>query len=246
MNTMDLVDATLWIQRLLGAGLVIQSAELLKTRGIYKKGGALEGNDVTPWLALRIGLASTLIVSPLEPLSWAAAIVHAVLLGNSIWLTMRSRGPVCGGSDSMFFQVQLGLLIASCGFLEPVLIKLGLGWIVAQSVLSYLLAGVSKLRTAGWWNGRALQSLLTSDGPYRGFAPARKLASSRPLCAVVGGGIMLFELLLPAVLILPTEGKLVLLAAGCAFHIANALVLGLNRFVWAWVATYPAILAMSR
>ena len=77
----------------------------------------------------------------------------------------------------MFFQVQLGLLIASCGFLEPILIKLGLGWIVAQSVLSYFLAGVLKLRTAGWWNGRALQKLLRSDGPYRIFTPARKLAS---------------------------------------------------------------------
>ena len=246
MNTMDLSDAMLWTQRLLGAGLFVQSAELIKTRSIYDKGGALEGSAVTPWLAVRIGFAGWLIVSPVEPFGWASVIVNLLLLGNSIWLTVRSRGPVCGGSDSMLFQVQLGLLIASCGFLEPVLIKLGLGWIVAQSVVSYFLAGVSKLRTAGWWNGRALKRLLRSDGPYRIFAPARKLASSRPFCAVLGGGMVLFELVFPAVLILPSEGKLVLLTAGCAFHVANALVLGLNRFVWAWVATYPAILAMSR
>ena len=160
MNTLDLSEAMLWTERLLGAGLFIQSVELIKTRSIYESGGALEGSAVTPWLALRLGLASLLIVSPLEPLSWASVIANMLLLGNSIWLTVRSRGPVCGGSDSMLFQVQLGLLIGSLGFLEPTLVKLGLGWIAAQSVLSYFLAGVSKLRTDDWWNGRALQNLL--------------------------------------------------------------------------------------
>ncbi len=246
MNTLDLSEAMLWTERLLGAGLFIQSVELIKTRSIYESGGALEGSAVTPWLALRLGLASLLIVSPLEPLSWASVIANMLLLGNSIWLTVRSRGPVCGGSDSMLFQVQLGLLIGSLGFLEPTLVKLGLGWIAAQSVLSYFLAGVSKLRTDDWWNGRALQNLLASKGPYVVFAPARRLASHRPLCGVLGGGMILFELLFPAVLILPMEGKIALLSLGLLFHLGNALLLGLNRFLWAWAATYPAILAMSR
>ena len=59
-----------------------------------------------------------------------------LLLANSVWQKVRSRGPVCGGSDSMFLQVQLGLLIASLGSLEPLLGKVGLGWIAAKSVLS--------------------------------------------------------------------------------------------------------------
>ena len=46
-------------------------------------------------------------------------------------------------------------------------------------------------------------------------------------------------------LIFPLEGKVILLALGFTFHVVNAFVLGLNRFVWAWVATYPAILAFG-
>ena len=29
---------------------------------------------------------------------------------------------------------------------------------------------------------------------------------------------------------------------GILFHLLNALVLGFNKFVWAWFATYPVIL----
>lgn len=241
------LPTALWLtQRLLGLGISLQSAELLSTRHSHARGGVLEGPPVTPWLGLRLVLALTLVAAPMPPLSWLAVIVHALLLLNSVWLTVRSRGPVCGGSDSMFFQVQLGLLIASLGFLEPALVKLGLGWIAAQSVLSYFLAGVSKLRSAGWWNGRALQNLLGSEGPYVLFAPARRLASSRLVCAVLGGGMIALELVFPAVLILPIEGKAALLTLGLLFHLANALLLGLNRFVWAWAATYPALLALGR
>ena len=54
--------------------------------------------------------------------------------------------------------------------------------------------------------------------------------------------IILFEIAFPLVLILPWEGKLLLLSIGLLFHITNAVVLGLNRFIWAWSATYPALL----
>ncbi len=246
MTTIDLPLAVVLTQRLLGAGIFLQTAELLSARCCYAKCGLLEGSPVTPWLGLRLVLALMLVLAPVPPLSWLAVIVHALLLLNSVWLTVRSRGPVCGGSDTMFFQVQLGLLIAGLGFLEPFLVKLGLGWIAAQSVLSYFLAGVSKLRNAGWWMGRALQNLLASEGPYVVFAPARRLASNRRLCAVLGGGMVGLELIFPAVLILPMEGKAIVLSMGLLFHLANALLLGFNRFLWAWAATYPALLALGR
>ena len=36
------------------------------------------------------------------------------------------------------------------------------------------------------------------------------------------------------------------LAAGLLFHLANAALVGFNRFPWAWAATYPAILYAAR
>lgn len=242
MTTPDPIATLLLTQRLLGVGLLIQSAEIFQTRRIYAGGGALVGGGVGLLLAVRSAIALGLIIAPIHCVSLASAVIHLALLGSSAWLVVRSRGPVCGGSDSMFFQVQLGLFVASLGFLNPVLVRIGLGWIAAQSVLSYFLAGLAKLKNAGWRNGAALRNLLSSDGPYVLLSGARGLAKSRTLCVLLGWGVVLFELAFAFVLVLPVEGKWVFLGLGLTFHLVNAVVLGLNRFVWAWMATYPALL----
>lgn len=243
MTTPDPITTLLLTQRLLGVGLLIQSAEIFQTRRIYESGGALAGNGgIDLLLAVRSVISLWLIIAPINCVSLAAAAIHLALLASAACLVVRSHGPVCGGSDSMFFQVQLGLFVASLGFANPLLVKIGLGWIAAQSVLSYFLAGVAKLKNAGWRNGVALRNLFSLDGPYVLLSGVRGLAKSKPLCALLGFGVVLFELAFPAVLVLPMEGKWVLLGLGLAFHLANAVVLGLNRFVWAWAATYPALL----
>ncbi len=242
MMPLDSDTALLLTHRVLGMGLVIQSAELFVTRQIFAPGGALAGRSVTWLLLLRGLLACWLVMTPNPPTSINSAALLLGLLGSSVWLTVRARGPLCGGSDSMFFQVQLGLGIAAFGFIDPVLIRIGLGWIAAQSILSYFLAGVAKLQHGGWRNGRALQNLFAARGPYVLLTGTRAVAQSQPLCALLGWGILLFELGFPGLLILPLEGKLVWLGLGLAFHVANAALLGLNRFIWAWAATYPALL----
>lgn len=242
MTTPDPIETVLLTQRLLGAGVLIQSAEIFWARRIYESGNALAGDGVGLLLAVRSVISLWLIIAPINCVSVLTAALHLTLLISSAWLVLRSRGPVGGGSDSMFFQVQLGLFVASLGFAHPLLIKIGLGWIAAQSVLSYFLAGLAKLKNVGWRNGAALQNLLRSDGPYVLLSGVRGLANAKPFCVLLGWGVVAFELFFPVVLILPTEGKWVLLGLGLAFHLANAVVLGLNRFVWAWTATYPALL----
>ncbi len=243
MTKPDLLLTLLLTQRLLGLGLLLQSVEIFQTRRIYAAGAALAGRGRLEWLVtIRGALALGLIMAPVPVMSAVATVIGLLLLVSTVWLTVRSRGPVCGGSDSMFFQVQLGLLVASLGFIHPLGAKLGLGWIVAQSVLSYFLAGLAKLKNVGWRNGVALQNLFRSAGPYVLLTGSRRLAEAPIVCAVLAWGVLGFELLFPAVLFLPLEAKLVFLALGLAFHIANAALLGLNRFIWAWAATYPALL----
>ena len=58
-------------------------------------------------------------------------------------------------------------------------------WLVAQSVMSYFLAGMAKVKSTGWLNGHAVQDLSASDGPYKILAAACNLASNRLLCAVL-------------------------------------------------------------
>lgn len=246
MTPLDQDMALLLTQRILGIGLLLQSVELFAARQIYAPGGALAGRvSVNPLLAGRGAISMWLLIAPGGVSTHLSALFMAVLLASSAWLVIRSRGPVCGGSDSMFFQVQLGLLIAALGDLHPALPRVGLGWIAAQSVLSYFLAGVGKLRNAAWRDGAALQRLFTSNGPYVLWQGIRGLAKAKSLCAVLGWGIVLFELVVPAVLLMPVEGRCAFLGLALAFHVVNAVVLGLNRFIWAWAATYPALLYFS-
>lgn len=243
MMPLDQAEAVLWTKRILGGGLLLQSIELFVARRIYEPGGALAGRgNVNLLLAVRGALSIWLLVAPSGVSAHLSALFLAVLLVSSAWLVIRSRGPVCGGSDSMFFQVQLGLFLAALGFLHPTMPRLGLGWIAAQSVLSYFLAGVGKLRNSAWRDGAALQRLFASNGPYVLWQGIRGLVQAKFLCALLGWGIVLFELAFPAVLLMPMEGRYVFLGLALVFHLVNALVLGLNRFIWAWAATYPALL----
>jgi hypothetical protein len=230
----------------------VQGVEVFVTRRIYARGGALQiasksalcnsGNDVGVIALLRMVISLWLVFCPIHKSGHVLPVAIFVLVLTSVYLTVRTRGPMCGGSDSMFFQVQLGLLAGSFGFLNPLLPKIGLGWIAAQGVLSYFLAGFSKFRNVRWRNGAAMRSLIVSEGAYVIFQPVRVLARSPAACVLIGWSVLVFELMFPLVLVLPMEGRLVLVCLGFAFHTVNAVVLGLNRFVWAWSATYPAVL----
>lgn len=53
--------------------------------------------------------------------------------------------------------------------------------------------------------------------------------------------VILFELVFPLALL----NQALLITALCVagmFHLANARLFGLNRFLWFWVAAYPSIL----
>jgi hypothetical protein len=46
--------------------------------------------------------------------------------------------------------------------------------------------------------------------------------------------------------ILPRQALLVLFAVAATFHVAVAITMGLNGFVWSFVATYPAIFYLNQ
>jgi hypothetical protein len=56
---------------------------------------------------------------------------------------------------------------------------------------------------------------------------------------------MLFECTFPLALISGGTGFAVFAVIGLLFHVLSAMTMGLNTFVWAFVATYPAILFCS-
>lgn len=188
-------------------------------------------------------MAGCLLCTPwVVPVGLLAFVVQLFLLVGSAFLVIRTGGPLCGGSDSMFFQVQLGLFVAAAGFVSPPLVAIGLAWIAAHSVLSYFLAGVAKARSRRWWNGEAIQNLLRTCRPYAVWSPMRAIASGAKLFPWTGVFVVLFELAAPAVLVIPPGQRMLFLILGFLFHLGIAVALGLNRFFWAWISTYPALL----
>jgi hypothetical protein len=162
---------------------------------------------------------------------------------SQIAICVRFRGTFNGGSDSMTVLILLSLSFAALARPEPFGAKAGLAYIAVQLTLSYFIAGIAKLKQAEWRDGSALAGFLTRSA-YAAPAWAAQLARPalrRPLAWSVIG----FECLFPLAWLDPRL-CLLLMAAGACFHLLNSYVFGLNRFLFAWLAAYPALFFCSQ
>jgi hypothetical protein len=193
-------------------------------------------------LALRLVVSAYCllpVVTGLPP-HWA---VPAILFASSLLIAVRWRGTFNGGSDYMTILIALSLTVARAFEGQEWIQRAALGYIAVQAVASYFVAGVVKARAPAWRDGRALGAFLRTPGYAVPVGLRRALAapSRARLAALASWGIILFECTFPAVF-LGRGIALGYLGAGLGFHLANVYVFGLNRFVLAWLAAYPAIL----
>jgi hypothetical protein len=195
-------------------------------------------------LGLRLVAAVTLLVPPAAAVPGVALAALVVLLVSTLLLALRWRGSVNGGSDFMTLVVLSALTVAAAFPARP-LVALGATWYVAiQACNSYFVAGVVKLKSAAWRQGRALPVFLAGavhDAPRLRAAFERRPALAR----VASYAVMLLECSFPLALWRP-EACVALCALALAFHVGNVYVFGLNRFLWAWAATYPALYYCSQ
>jgi hypothetical protein len=187
-------------------------------------------------LWLRAGL-SVLLMAGLLPAAGALA-----LFAIALALLFRWRGAFNGGSDFMTLVGLTGLLLAHG---VGAFAGMGQGWRVAlwyvalQSITSYFVSGWVKLLRAEWRTGRALPVFLDS-GVY-GPLPAGSLLRHPRVAQACAWAFTVWEGCFPLALL-----DVRLAAAFCAvaavFHFLVFWFFGLNRFFWAWLATYPAVL----
>ncbi len=118
-------------------------------------------------------------------------------------------------------------------------------FLALQSSLSYLVAGASKLMSPSWRDGSAIPGIFrTSTYGDAGFHDAVR---DRPwLAKAVAWGTIAGELAFPLALVAPAPVARGLMAAGAGFHLGNARFMGLNRFLWSYCATYPAVEHVGR
>ncbi len=121
-----------------------------------------------------------------------------------------------------------------------VLSEAAFGYLGIQVILSYFIYGQVKIANPEWRSGHALRDVF-SFSAYPVAESLRGLAERPRLLWLASWAVMLFEVLFPFSFLNATLLIAALIVAA-AFHVANACLFGLNRFVWFWIASYPSIL----
>lgn len=156
----------------------------------------------------------------------------------SLVMLGRFQGPYNGGSDRM------GILALWCVTLAHILPaekarEIAFGYLGAQLVLSYFIAGWVKIVNPDWRSGRALRQVFAFS-TYPVSESLRGWAARPNLLRAMSWAVMLLEIGFPLAMI-SRPALAAGLALAAAFHLANACLFGLNRFFWTWLAVYPAL-----
>lgn len=190
--------------------------------------------------AARVVAAAALLVPTGRRTRLAA---DAFLAGSQVLLHPRHHQGG-DGSDQVAFLVQTTAGLARLGGRRDVT-DAALWFLASQSVLSYAVSGWVKLFGAPWRSGTALAGILRTR--TYGDEQAWRLVTRFPRTArVAGTGVLAMECLFPVVLV-GRGRQLAPLFVGSAavFHLANARLMGLNRFLTAFVAMHPAVLYVT-
>jgi hypothetical protein len=187
-------------------------------------------------LVLRLLLAVALMLGQIG-LGGASLLFVLALL-----LLLRWRGAFNGGSDFMSLVGITGLLVAhSMGAMTDAEWgwRAGFWYISLQTISSYFVSGWVKLLRPEWRSGRAMTHFLDTGvyGPLHPHSVFR-----RPQVAqVCSWAFTVWEGCFPLALL---DARLAWVFCGVAavFHFLVFWFFGLNRFFWAWVSTFPAVI----
>jgi hypothetical protein len=117
--------------------------------------------------------------------------------------------------------------------------------IAGQLILSYSIAGFSKLISPTWRRGDALPGVMS--GYTYGHAISSAVANRhRILSLAICWILMVGETSFPLSVLMPKWVLWSALAAFTLFHISGAVLMGLNTFIWSFVASYPSLLLLHR
>jgi len=199
-----------------------------------------------PWMflmALRIFCCVGLLVSP--PDSPLLGFSYAVLF--IIGALMNLRNLAYGAeTENRFSLIIIGALLLRSLLPTDVVTLAALWFIALQVCLSYLTAGVSKLKNLSWRKGNGFQDVATS---YE-LVPVKKIndffEEHKGLSLLINWLVIVFECAFPVVLFASPVVLWNFLVAGIILHTAIAFGFRLGKFFWIWVATYPALIFIAQ
>lgn len=260
----DAADSLAFSRVLIGLWLVLWTAQWLTAADLFSHDGPL------PWARLsrvrqrpligrlrrrmstrlfRALLAAQLCIAVVLLASASVSVLVVCLalliasLGGFIVLTGEFWSD---GSDKIGMIAIAGAFVTGAGVLlgDSALALAGALIAGGQLTVCYLVAGVSKVFFADWRNGAELAAVMAAES--WGHPMMERLTRRRPVAIAVSWCVILGEALFPLALLAPRPWLLAALATLMLFHVATALVMGLNTYPWAFAAAYPSATLLGR
>jgi hypothetical protein len=249
---------------LLAAWALLSAAEWLANLSLFRVNGLLSWDvlRLRPRLVRSTGMQRVLYsnISLVMVICGRAIAAVALMTTSARWWDFPcssflliscfyvSRRTIFGsdGSDQMGMVIAAGVVVMSAGIVlkDSDLAFCGVFAIAGQAALAYVVAGTAKLVSPVWREGRALSRVMKTQ--TFGHPLAARIAENRPaLCRSLCRTIIVTEMLFPLVFLLPRSIAIACLACFAIFHFCNAYFMGLNAFVWSFLATYPSVILMN-
>jgi hypothetical protein len=252
-----------WCERVAAVGVIVSASEWLALSDVWGEGGPcawtivgqhrVNRGTVSTVTAPLFGPTGTRNLLLLQVLGAVAVLVpagaswHVAALAVTVLALLSLQRRLVAGHDGSDGLVALTLTAALLARLMGTAgAATGVLWFLAlQPLLTYTASGWGKLRERDWRSGMVLRDVMSSvlfGTPRLAARLERRPQEAAWLSRLVIATMVSF----PLVFVLPRPLALGLLAATGVFHIGTAVVMGLTRFPWAFMATYPAVVHCAR
>jgi hypothetical protein len=211
--------------QMMGLALCLQSLELIALRKHFKTSAVVFAQLI---------LSVVLMV-------FAQKFAAVGLVVTIALICLGFRGNFNGGSDKFGFTIVLALAVTA---LFPALEKAAMLYLAIQLCLSYVIAGIVKLKNRQWRSGEALAHFLTNSN-YAVPAFVKSLAHRKRVIMLASWIVIAFECSFFAAFVSP-KMAVIYAVLGFFFHLGNFVALGLNRFFFVWLSAYPIIFYWNR
>jgi hypothetical protein len=184
-------------------------------------------------VACRLVLGALLLLD--VGLYWKCYVPALLILSLMVGVML----PLAQGADSQLNAITYSAVSLSLLSDTPAAAGYCLYFLTLQLCFAYFAAGFHKLRSPVWRDGSAMPGILSArlfGFPALGAWLGRRRGLWLPLSWIT----VVWEVSFPLVLVAPREACLFYFACGILFHVSTAVTMGLNKFIWAFIALYPA------
>ncbi|MGI8476187.1 MAG: hypothetical protein ACR2OO_07455, partial [Thermomicrobiales bacterium] len=249
--------------RLACVGRLVTVAELLVTGTERRPGGLLDwgiAGLTNPRRRTAIGAHSLRVFQAIGPRMFTTLLAVDAAVGVALvarpaeaWLLlpavvlhvieMKRHHLSVDGADQMMLLILVAALIGRT-FQTETALRCAVTFLAAQACLAYLVSGLYKASSTVWQSGAALTEIMQTR--VLGHAPVARILRDHPQFSHLAGlAVIAWESSAFIALAAPRPFLIGFLLAGIGFHLGCAAMMGLNTFVWAFAATYPAIVATN-